>query len=128
MFLGTFRPKLLSSGQISLPAKLRANLSGNKAVLTTGFESCIYGFSLTDWERIALSELTKPLSTEEGRKIRRQFFAAAEEIDLDSQGRFVIPEYLRVYAGVNGELVVVGAGDHFEIWESVNWEKIADAR
>ncbi len=124
MFLGTFTPKFLAKGQIALPAKIRNGLGGDRTVLTTGFDKCLYGFSLEDWQKIAASELVKPLSTAEGRLVRRQMFASAEEVDLDNQGRFVINENLRNYAGINGEeVIVIGAGDHFEIWDKNEWEK-----
>lgn len=124
MFLGTFTPKFLTKGQISLPAKIRNSLGSNRAIITTGLDKCLYGFSMTDWDKIAQQELIKPLSSEEGRRIRHQIFAGALEIDLDDQGRFVIPENLRRFAGLEEDLVVIGAGDHFEIWDKSEWEKI----
>lgn len=126
MFLGTFTPKLLANGQVSLPAKIRSHLGGNKAVITTGFDRCLYGFSLPDWQKITQSELTRPLSTAEGRQIRRQIFANAQEIDLDSQGRFVLSETWRQFAGIRKNLVIIGAGDHFEIWDEGEWTKIQE--
>lgn len=121
MFLGTFTPKFLAKGQISLPAKIRNSLGGNRAIITTGLDKCLYGFSITDWDKIAQQELVKPLSSEEGRRIRHQIFAGAVEIDLDDQGRFVIPENLRSFADLNENLMVIGAGDHFEIWDKDEW-------
>ena len=124
MFLGTFTPKLLGSGQIALPSRLRNALGSSRAVITSGFEHCVYGFSVADWEKTSSFELAKPLSTEEGRKIRRKMFAAAIEVDLDEQGRFVIPDYLKEYAGIDSEIVVAGAGDHFEIWDASEFKRI----
>lgn len=124
MFLGTFNPKLLARDQVVLPAKIRSNLGNDRAILTTGFDKCIYGFSLEDWNKIAEQELIKPLSTLEGRKIRQVMFARALEVDFDDQGRFVIPGSLREYAGIASELTVIGAGDHFEIWNTEEWEKV----
>ena len=124
MFLGTFTPKILGSWQMVLPSKLRSALGSDRAIVTKGFDRCIYGFSIGEWEKIAASELVKPLSTAEGRQIRQQMFAEATEVDLDEQGRFVIPERLREYAGIKEELVVIGAGDHFEVWNKDEWGKI----
>ena len=126
MFLGTFTPKLLAKGQISLPAKIRSALGADRAVLTTGFEKCIYGFSIEEWNKLAALELAKPLSSDEGRAIRRKMFAAACEIDTDDQGRFVLPEFLRDYAGIKEDLVVIGAGDHFEIWSNSEYARISN--
>lgn len=124
MFLGTFTPKLLANEQIALPSKIRGKLNSNQAVLTTGFEKCVYGFSVEEWEKLATIELSKPLSTEEGRKVRRQVFASAEVVDLDNQGRFVLPQFLKKYADITSDLVIVGVGDHFEIWSSNEWKTI----
>lgn len=124
MFLGTFKSKLLTKNQHSLPSKIRAGLDGNRVIISVGFDKCIYGFSAKDWEKIVEQELMKPLISEEGRRIRQRIFAQAEEVDLDKQGRFVIPEYLRAYAEIVEDIVVIGAGDHFEIWNSPEWEKM----
>ncbi len=126
MFLGTFAPKILGSWQMVLPAKLRNALGSDRAIITTGFDKCIYGFAVEDWKRITDQEvLNKPLFSEEGRRIRQRMFAAALEVDLDDQGRFVIPEGLRDYAGLKENLAVIGAGDHFEIWDKDEWDKLS---
>lgn len=124
MYLGTYTPKLLIGNQISLPAKIRKAIGGQQAITTTGYDKCVYGFSPSEWRKMTETELTKPLSSDEGRRLRRQIFAAAEEVKFDSQGRFVLPEFLRSYAGVTEELVVIGAGDHFEIWDSGEWARV----
>lgn len=125
MFLGTFAPALASTGQLALPAKLRNALGSDRAVITTGFDKSIYGFSLSDWQKMAELELAKPLSTDEGRRIRHQMFASAIEVDLDEQGRFVLPENLRKFAGIKNKVVVIGAGDHFEIWDRDEWTNLS---
>jgi MraZ protein len=122
MFLGTFSPALASTGQVALPTKLRSALGSDRAIITTGFDKCVNGFSIEDWKRIVDQEiLNRPISSEEGRKVRHQMFANAVEIDLDEQGRFVIPEVLRKFAGVKEGITFVGAGDHFEIWDKDEW-------
>lgn len=124
MFLGSYQQKLLTNGQVVLPAKLRAELSGKKVVLAKGFDKCIYGFSPIMWEKLAEAELLKPLLSEEGRRMRQRIFSQAEEVDLDAQGRFVIPVYMRNYAALQENLVFIGAGDHFEIWDRQEWEDL----
>ncbi len=92
--------------------------------MTSGFEKCVDGFSLGEWEKISALELAKPLSTPEGRKIRRQMFGMATEVELDEQGRCVVPEFLRDYAGLGENVLVLGAGDHFEIWNNTEYARI----
>ncbi len=125
MFLGTFSPSLASTGQVALPSKLRSALGSDRAIITTGFDACVFGFSVDEWQKQGELELTKPLSTQEGRSIRRQMYAKATEVDLDDQGRFVIPENLRQHAGIKTEIIIIGAGDHFEIWDKDEWTNLS---
>lgn len=122
MFLGTYQPNLIGKGRISLPKKIRNELVGERIVLTVGFEKCIFGFSEKNWEEIIKPEFSRPLfSDPEGRNLRRKMCREAMVVNLDSQGRFVIPEIMLKYAGIGDELVIIGAGDHFEIWQTKEW-------
>lgn len=123
MFLGTYKPNLIGKGRIALPKKVREELRGTRMVLTIGFEKCVFGFDEKNWEEIVSPELSRPLfSDEEGRKLRRKMCMEAMVVTLDSQGRFVIPDEMLKFAGINESLVIVGAGDHFEIWNKEKWE------
>lgn len=124
MFLGTFTLKLLSSSQVVLPAKIRSQLPDKRAVLAKGFDKCVYGFTVEAWQKISETELLKPLLSQEGRRMRQRIFSQAEEVDCDKQGRFVVPGYLRDHAGITEEVVIIGAGDHFEIWDKDEWAKL----
>lgn len=124
MFLGNFPTKLTSNHQLSLSVRLRSSLGSNKLIIAKGFDKCVYGFSSAEWQKIAEQELLKPLLTQEGRRMRQKVFSQAEEVDLDNQGRFVVPEYLLTHAMLKDEVVVIGAGDHFEIWDQTEWEQI----
>ena len=124
MFLGTFEPNLMDGSRIALPKKIREQLEGNKLVLTIGFEECIFGFAQKEWGGVTRPELDRPLfSDKEGRDLRRTMCSEAVNIELDSQGRFVIPQRMLEFAKIEGRLVVIGAGDHFEIWSKKIWEK-----
>lgn len=125
MFLGTFSTKLLPKKQFVLAARLAKYLNGNHLVIAQGFDKCIYGFDVDQWQKIAEAELLKPLLSEEGRRMRREIFSRADEVDLDKQRRFVIPDYLVEYAGIKEDLIVIGAGDHFEIWDKTEYERLS---
>ena len=125
MFLGTFSTKLLQKNQFVLTAKLARNLKSSRLVIAQGFDKCVYGFDIEQWQKIAEAELLKPLLSEEGRRMRREIFSKADEVDLDKQRRFVIPDYLVEYAGIKENLVVIGAGDHFEIWDKGEYERLS---
>jgi MraZ protein len=124
MFLGTYQPNLIGKGRIALPKKIRNELAGERMVLTIGFEKCIFGFSEKDWEEIIKPELSRPLfSDSEGRELRRKMCMEAAVVNLDSQGRFIMPEPMMKFACIEERLILIGAGDHFEIWDSTSWKK-----
>ena len=122
MFLGSFRPSFdLNSRRIALPKKIREYLATNEIILSFGFEKCIFGFDTQTWQSQSEKQLVRPITDRASRDIRRFFFAAAEYIRLDDQGRFVIPSGLLEYAEIKSP-TIIGAGDHFEIWDEKTWE------
>lgn len=124
MLLGNFEPNLMDKDRIALPKKIREELGSSKLVLTIGFEDCIFGFTEKIWNEVTKMELNRPLFSDKvGRDLRRKMCAEAVNIELDSQGRFIIPESMLEYADIKDRLVVIGAGDHFEIWGKEKWEK-----
>ena len=123
MLLGTYEPNLIGKNRLALPVKLRKEIKGNRLVLSVGFEDCILGFEEEKWQEATAADLAKPLSDPEGRELRRKMFSQAEVVELDSQGRLVVPENLISGEDLEGEIVVIGAGDHFEIWNKKRWEE-----
>ena len=122
MFLGSYRPSFdLNSRRIALPKKIREYLKSNEIILSFGFEKCIFGFDTQTWQKQSEKQLDRPITDRASRDIRRFFFATAEHIRLDDQGRFVIPGQLLEYAEVKNP-IIIGAGDHFEIWNEATWE------
>lgn len=123
MILGTYQPNIIGKGRIALPKKIRNEIKGERVVLSIGFEKCIFGFEEKTWEKTISPELSRPLSDQEGRKLRRQMCANAVIAELDNQGRMVIPEELLKYGEINDKIVIIGAGDHFEIWSQFKWQE-----
>lgn len=124
MFLGTYEPNLMEKGRVALPKKIREQLGGEEMVLTIGFETCILGFTNKQWEEVTRPEMNRSLfSDKEGRDLRRKIYADAINVRLDSQGRCIVPQHMLEYAHINDGVVIIGAGDHFEIWEKTRWEK-----
>jgi MraZ protein len=125
MFLGEYQTSFSGHGRVILPKKFRQVLGGDtEIVLSRGFEGCIWGFALKDFEKEAERELQMPVTDKEARNVRRYMFSAAESVSLDDQGRFVIPGTLLEYAGITDRVAIIGAGDHFEIWNPENWKKV----
>jgi len=123
MLLGTYEARLIGKNRLVLPSRLRKEIRGDRIVLTVGFEEGIFGFSEDKWTEVTATDLARPLfSDESARNLRRKMFANAAVVDVDSQGRFVIPENL-LEKELTGNIVFIGAGDHFEIWNSKKWEE-----
>jgi MraZ protein len=123
LFLGEYDHVLDDRGRITLPRKIRQELSGETIVVSRGFDACIFGFDRESWEKEAQKHLEGNLTDPKAREIRRYLFAAAENAEIDRLGRILLPAQLKEYAEIGKEVVVVGAGDHFEIWERSVWER-----
>lgn len=122
MLLGTYQLNLIGKNRLVLPSKLRKEISGDRIILSVGFEPCILGFAEKKWEEVTASDLSRPLSDQEGRDLRRKMFSNAVVVEIDSHSRFVVPENL-IKVPLGGPITIIGAGDHFEIWESNKWEE-----
>lgn len=123
MFLGSFEPSFdRVSRRLALPKKIRDYLATVEIVLSYGFEKCLFGFDTKQWEIESQKQLALPLTDRHPRGLRRIFFANAAIIKLDDQGRIVIPGNFWEYAQIK-KPIVVGAGDHFEIWDEVLWKR-----
>lgn len=120
--LGEHRYQLDAKGRISLPAKFRDAFSEG-VFLTLGQDGCLFAFPRTEWEqrRGEIQELA--ISDPRNRAYARMFFANAEHVDLDAQGRLVLPRKLRENAGLGREVTVVGVSDRLEIWGLEAWER-----
>ncbi len=124
MFLGSFKTKFSGKNRVVLPKRFRVELkSGNEVVLTKGLDGCIWGFSKKDWEKEAKKQLEIPVVEERGRNLRRILFSEANVSGLDRQGRFIIPSSLLGFGQIREEILIVGAGDHFEIWDPKKWRE-----
>ncbi len=123
MFLGEYALKFTGKGRIILPSKMREELKGKALVLSRGFEGCIWGFDEKLWQEEAKKQLLVPATEERARYLRRYLFSGSESVELDNQGRFIIPVPLLDYASVSKSVVIIGTGDHFEIWNAKHWKK-----
>lgn len=121
MFLGEYKAKFTGKGRVILPKKIREEINGDKFILSRGFEGCVWGFTLNTFEEESRKQLEVSATDEKARRLRRYLFSGSETVDLDRQGRFVIPRGLIEYGRLKGEVAIIGAGDHFEIWNKLDW-------
>lgn len=121
LFLGEFDHSLDERGRVTLPKKIRQELTRDEVILSRGFDNCIFGFDREQWEKESQKHLETNLTDQKGRETRRYLFSSAEKIEIDKLGRLLLPTHLKEYANIGKEIVVVGAGDHFELWNRQEW-------
>src|SRR5262245_66581610 len=121
VFLGTHTPRLDEKGRLILPARFRDELAGG-VVITKGQERCLYVFPTAEFTRIAGQLREQPMTHKAARAYSRVFFASAHDEVPDKQGRVTVPGHLREYAGLDRELVVIGASTRVEIWDRQAWD------
>ncbi len=125
LFLGEYEHTLDDRARVTLPRKIRQEITGEEVVLAGGYEGGIFGFDKASWEREAGKHLDTPVTDEKGRQVRRYLFAGAQKVEIDKLGRILLPAQLKEHGSITRELKVIGAGDHFEIWDSSRWEAYA---
>ena len=118
MLIGQFEHTVDAKGRINFPAKFREDM-GDRFIITKGLDHCIAVYSLGEWRR--LEERLKTLPDSKSRQLKRFFFASATDVEPDKQGRIVLPAVLRAYAGLEKDVVVIGASDRAEIWDARRW-------
>jgi MraZ protein len=123
MFLGEYTHTIDDKGRLTIPAKYRALLAAG-LVVTRGFDQNLMLFPLDGWEELAASIAQRPLSDESVRSFRRRVFSGAIDLTPDRQGRILLPQYLRDFAGIDGEVVIAGMFNYVEIWAVDAWETV----
>lgn len=121
MLIGEYKHSLDSKKRMSVPAKFRKEI-GKKAVITKGLDNCLFVYPISEWEKVAerLSQL--PTGSADNRSFVRNMFSNAMDVEIDSLGRILIPDYLKELAGLEDKAVIVGVYKRFEIWNEKNWE------
>lgn len=122
VFFGEYQINFSGSGRLLLPKKVRELLKGNTFILTKGFGNCLSGYDKDDWEKRATELLNPSLLQPTDMDNRRYIFSSLVYLEIDDQGRFVIPKNLLEYSQLKDKAVIIGVGDHFEIWEAKKWE------
>lgn len=122
MFLGSFKTDFSGKNRLILPKRFRKELGNeDKFYIFLGENGEIWGFDSGNWLKLTEKVLESPLSTEEGRIGRLKVFPKAQECILDSQGRFVLPQEFMEKLSFKKEVMIIGAGDHFEVWDQDQW-------
>ena len=123
MFLGEYAHTIDDKGRLTLPAKYRIELASG-VVVTRGLDKCLFVFPMEEWKKLSEKVSALPLTDVQAREFRRLLFSGANDAELDKQGRVLLPQYLREYAALNGNVIVAGLNTHMEIWAPEAWNTI----
>jgi MraZ protein len=123
MFLGEFNHTVDDKGRVTIPARFRPELATG-VVVTRGLDGCLALYPMVEWESLAERVNALPITDRRARDFRRFVFGSAAESMPDRQGRVLIPAYLRQYAGIEGEVTVVGMNTYIEIWNPETWQAV----
>lgn len=121
MLIGQESSKIDEKNRILFPKKFRKVL-GDELIVTQGFEGSLIVVSAKDWRSLLEGTEGKPFTHKEARETQRFLLATATEATLDEKGRFIVPEHLREYAGIDREAIVLGISRYVEIWDKKRWE------
>jgi MraZ protein len=120
MFIGEFKHSLDAKGRMALPAKFRKDLAGG-AIVTRGLDRCLFVFSKNEWETLAKKLIALPLAQANSRAFVRLMLSGAADAEIDTQGRILIPDYLREYADLKKQAIITGLYNRMEIWNEDSW-------
>ncbi|NLE96974.1 MAG: division/cell wall cluster transcriptional repressor MraZ [Propionibacterium sp.] len=126
MFLGTYTPKLDDKGRLILPAKFRDDLAEGLVVTRTQ-ERALAIYTKAAFEELMVPVASAPTTVKQVRDYQRMLAAGASFEEPDKQGRITIPPVLRRYAGLDRDVVVIGAGTRAEIWDEAAWAEYSEA-
>ncbi len=125
MFLGQYRHAIDNKGRLTIPARFR-DLLEDGAYITQGFDRNLMVLRAPTFEGISRRVSQLSMTDPAVRQLRRLIFSTADRADVDRNGRILIPQFLRDVAHVDGEAVVVGVGEYFEIWSPDVWDTQLD--
>lgn len=125
MFWGEYSHHLDKKGRLIIPARYRAQLT-EKAILTRGLDQNLVIYPEETWQTVTEQLNQIPITHPTARALRRLLFSGALELALDKQGRIGIPGYLRSYAALNDQVLLVGMETFIELWEPSCWRSTLD--
>jgi len=125
MFMGEFQHSIDAKGRLIVPSKLREKL-GEKFVVTRGLDGCLFGYPLSEWEKLEEKLNEMPLAKKDARTFVRFFYSAATECEIDKQGRINIPVTLRNHADLTKSCVIIGVSNRIEIWDETRWQAFSE--
>jgi MraZ protein len=125
-FRGINNISIDAKGRMAMPARYRERLlesCGGRLVVTVDRDHCLLVYPLPEWEIIETKLVQLPSLNKQARLLQRLLIGHATELEMDAQGRILLPSILRDYAGVSKKAVLIGQGKKFEIWDEDTWNE-----
>lgn len=129
MFRGVSAINLDDKGRLAVPTRYRSELNDccdNQMVVTVGLDRCLLLYPLPEFEEIERKLVKLPTLNKKVKRLQRLLVGHATECELDGQGRFLIPEPLRNFAGLDRRVALIGQGNKFEVWDESSWAAARD--
>ena len=120
MFNGEYNHTVDTKGRLIIPTKFRDGL-GEEFKVTRGLDGCLFAFPLGEWEKFEEQLRSLPLTQSNARRFTRFFFFFSMSCELDRQGRILLPQSLREFAGLEKDVVLTGMINRVEIWDKQRW-------
>jgi len=125
MFIGEYLYIIDHKKRLAIPSKFRKNL-GKKAIVTKGIDTCLVVYPTIEWAKVAKKLETLPTSKLDARGFVRIMLSGAVDVNLDKLGRILIPDYLKKYAGLKKEVIILGLSNRIEVWDKTKWNTYKD--
>jgi len=124
MFMGEYNHTIDTKGRLIIPSKFR-ELLGDDFVVTKGLDGCLFVYDNTEWAAFEEKLKALPITNKDARQFVRFFLAGAAAVEVDKQGRILVPGVLREFAGLQKDVVLIGVASRVEIWSKERWEGAA---
>ena len=121
MLIGEYKHTLDPKKRLSLPSKWRREL-GRKLVVTRGLDNCLFVYPKAEWKQITEKVGKLPLGQADTRSFNRFFLSGAVEVEVDSVGRILVPDFLKDFGKLESKVVLAGIHSRVEIWDEKKWE------
>ncbi len=122
MFIGEYKYNLDNKNRLALPSKFR-KLFSSGAVITKGLDNCLFIYTTKEWSKLVEKLAALPISQAKSRAFSRLMLAGAMDSRLDGQGRIILPDYLKDFAGLKKKVVVAGLYNRLEVWDENLWSQ-----
>lgn len=122
--MGEYNHTIDAKGRLIIPSKFRETL-GDEFVVTKGLDGCLFVYDNKEWSTFEEKLKSLPITNKDARQFVRFFLAGAAAVEVDKQGRILVPGVLREFAGLEKEVVLIGVASRVEIWSKARWENAA---